>query len=170
MKAVKCIKYIQIALKVLCAIVICSLTVILGLQIIKRNVFLSSFTWAEELSTISMVWITFLGAALAVITNQNTRIDFFIRKLPAKAYHSVLVFDDLVCMAFCGVIIKYSWRAIGKNLSNLTPALKLPVSVNYAGIFTGFVLMLLFFALRIVLEFMSLAGKDTGEIEKELAK
>ena len=170
MKAVKLIKYIQIALKVLCAFVICSLTVILGLQIIKRNILLSSFTWAEELSTISMVWITFLGAALATITDQHTRIDFFIRNLPSKAYHSFLIFDDLVCMLFCGVIIKFSWAAIGKNLNNLTPALKLPVSVNYAGIFAGFVLMIIFFTLRIAVEIMTLSGKDVNGIEKELAK
>lgn len=104
MNAVKILNGIQYALKVLCAIVICSLTVILALQIVKRNVFLSSFTWAEELSTISMVWITFLGAAMATSNDQHTRIDFFIRKLPFKAYHSVLIFDNLACIAFCLII------------------------------------------------------------------
>lgn len=170
MKVLKLTKHIQMALKVLCAVVICSLTVILGLQIIKRNVLLSSFTWAEELSTISMVWITFLGAALATINNQHTRIDFFIRKLPDKVYHSILVFDNTLCIAFCCILIKYSWRAIGKNLNNLTPALKLPISVNYAGLFLGCVLMVLFFVLRTVLEVMYLKGKDISKIEEELAK
>jgi hypothetical protein len=30
----------------------------------------------------AMVFITYLGAAMATINNGNTRIDFFIRKLP----------------------------------------------------------------------------------------
>lgn len=170
MKTIKILKWIQYALRVMCALVICSLTVILALQIIKRNVFLSSFTWAEELSTISMVWITFLGAALATSTDQHTRIDFFIRKLPFKVYHSILIFDNAACLVFCGIIIKYAWKAIGANLNNLTPALKLPVSVNYLGLFLGCILMILFFVVQTILEIQKLSGKDVKEIEEELAK
>lgn len=170
MNAVKILNGIQYALKVLCAIVICSLTVILALQIVKRNVFLSSFTWAEELSTISMVWITFLGAAMATSNDQHTRIDFFIRKLPFKAYHSVLIFDNLACIAFCLIISKYAWKAIGNNLNNLTPALKLPVSVNYLGMLLGLILMVLFFVVQTVLEVQKLRGKDVSKIEEALNK
>lgn len=32
----------------------------------------------------AMVYITYFGAAMATINNSNTRIDFFIRKLPAE--------------------------------------------------------------------------------------
>ena len=169
-KVAKFLKGIQFVLKILSAITICSLTVILAIQIVKRNIFLSSFPWAEELSVICMVWITFLGAAMATCSDTHTRIDFFIRKLPDKIYHGIVLLGNVICIGFLGVLIKYSGKAIGNNLNNLTPVLKLPVSVNYLGRWLGCVLMVVYFIFLSYLEVQHLRGIDVSEIEKEMKK
>ena len=78
----KLIDKVKFLLRILSCVTVCTLTIIIGIQVVNRYVFGTSFTWVEELAGMAMVYITYFGAAMATINNSNTRIDFFIRKLP----------------------------------------------------------------------------------------
>ena len=80
--AKKLLDTIKFLLRLISCVSICLLVVIVFMQVINRNFFDHSFTWVEEVASMAMVFITYLGAAMATINNGNTRIDFFIRKLP----------------------------------------------------------------------------------------
>ena len=82
--AKKLLDTIKFLLRLISCISICLLVVIVFMQVINRNFFDHSFTWVEEVASMAMVFITYLGAAMATINNGNTRIDFFIRKLPTR--------------------------------------------------------------------------------------
>ena len=158
------LKIIKLALQVLCAVTLCMLVVILAVQIVNRNLVGHSFIWVEELAGIGMIYLTFLGSALATLNNSNTRIDFFIRLLPEKGMRIVNIISYLLSIGFLGILAKYTFRGIRNNVSNLTPAMKLPVSVEYAGMFLGIVLMIIFSVIQIGIEVEQIKGKDVSEI------
>jgi TRAP-type C4-dicarboxylate transport system permease small subunit len=166
----KVLKVLKFCLRLICAIMICMLTVIISMQVVNRNFMGHSFTWVEELAGISMIYITFLGSALATINNSNTRIDFFIKKLPGKMTNVFDILVNLICIAFVGILCCYSLKLMGNNLYRLSAAMKLPVAVNYFGMLFGGVLMILFFGIRLYIEVQKYRGKNMTAMEEALNK
>lgn len=162
------LKKIKLALQWVCAFTLVMLVIVLTMQIINRNFFGKSFTWAEELAGICMIYLTFLGSSLATLNNSNTRIDFFIRLLPDKGPKIMNIVSFLVAEAFLIVLAIYSFHGIMNNMKNLTPAMKLPIGMEYLGLFIGVLLMIVFYIIRIIMEFQSLAGKDLSKVEEVL--
>jgi TRAP-type C4-dicarboxylate transport system permease small subunit len=158
------LKKIKIALQGVCAFTLVALVIVLTMQIINRNFFGKSFTWAEELAGICMIYLTFLGSSLATLNNSNTRIDFFIRLLPEKGLKIMNIVSFAVSEMFLIVLGKYSFHGIVNNMKNLTPAMKLPIGMEYLGMFVGLLLMSAFYLIRIFMEIQSLKRE---EIEKE---
>ena len=58
-----------------CSFALALMAFIVFMQVINRNIVGGSFKWVEELSGMCMIWITFLGAALATTLNAHTRIE-----------------------------------------------------------------------------------------------
>ena len=161
---------IKKGLRILSCITICFLTIIVAMQVVNRNFFDRSFTWVEELSSILMIYIAYFGAAIATINDSNTRIDFFIRKLPDKGYRIISCLDDFICIAFLIIVICYSAQGMSKNLNMFTPALHLPVSVNYLGVLLGCILMVLFYSVHAVLDLKKFVGQDVSREEAAITK
>ena len=166
--AEKALETIKKWLRYLSCFTICFLTIIVAMQVVNRNFLDHSFTWVEEMASILMIYVTYFGAAMATINNSNTRIDFFIRLLPEKAHQFFEVLDDLICVAFLVVIIYFSFIGMQKNLTMFTPAMHLPVSINYLGIFLGCILMIVFYLIHAWLDVQKLSGKDVSAKEEVL--
>ena len=116
----------------------------------------------------AMVFITYMGAAMATINNSNTRIDFFIRKLPKPVYNVFEILDDVICIAFLVIITAWSYKLMLSNWSMVTPALRLPQGINYFAIMLGCILMIIFYLVLLWLHLNKLMGKDTTKAEEVL--
>lgn len=155
-------------LRFLGAFTLCILVVILAMQIFNRNIIGKSFVWVEELAGISMIYLTFLGSALATLNNSNTRIDFFIKLLPLKGTIIAAMISDFVSVCFLFILGRYCLKAMANNMHNLTPAMKLPVSFQFFGMFIGIFFMIWFFGFRFYLKILELRSKDISSIEEAL--
>lgn len=156
----------KMVLKTLCAFTICMLVIILTMQVVNRNFLGHSFIWVEELAGLCMVYLTFLGSALATLNDTNTRVDFFIRLFPPKVTIFFNILTDVISIVFLGLLGKLCIKSMADNMNNLSAAMKLPVSVNYLGMFAGMILMILFFMVRIYMEIEKITGKDLSVIEE----
>jgi TRAP-type C4-dicarboxylate transport system permease small subunit len=54
------------------------------LQIMLRNLFDTGIAWGDSLVRYLVLWVAFVGAALAVKENKHIKIDVFSRWLPAE--------------------------------------------------------------------------------------
>lgn len=52
----KLIDKVKFLLRILSCVTVCTLTIIIGIQVVNRYVFGTSFTWVEELA--GMAWFT----------------------------------------------------------------------------------------------------------------
>ena len=105
---------------------------------------------------------------MATINNGNTRIDFFIRKLPTPVYNVFEVIDDVICIAFLVIVSNVAYKQMLTSWSMQTPALRLPQGINYLAILLGCVLMIIFYVVWTLLHLQKLMGKDTSKEEEEL--
>ena len=157
----KLIDKVKFLLRILSCVTVCTLTIIIGIQVVNRYVFGTSFTWVEELAGMAMVYITYFGAAMATINNS---------KLPGPVYRGFEILDDCICIAFLLVICRYAAKLVGTNLNALSAAMKVPLSVNYVGVLSGCVLMIIFYVLRLWIDVEKLRGRNMEYVEEELSR
>ena len=102
---------------------------------------------------------------MATINNSNTRIDFFIHKLPRPLCQAFEILDDCICIGFLGVISCLSWKLAGSNMNALSAAMKIPLAVNYIGILLGCILMIGFYFIHLWVDIQKCKGLDMSSIE-----
>lgn len=79
-------------------------------QIVLREVFDSSITWADEFSRITVLWLAMIAAIAACRENRHIRIDALSHLLPDKAIRFTRVVVDLFAAGVCGVLAWHAYR------------------------------------------------------------
>lgn len=79
-------------------------------QIVLREIFDSSITWADELSRLTVLWLAMIAAIAACRENRHIRIDALSHLLPDSVMRFTRVVVDLFAAAVCGVIAWHAYR------------------------------------------------------------
>ena len=88
-----------------------STMMVLGVgQILLREVFDSSITWADEFSRITVLWLAMIAAIAACRENRHIRIDALSHLLPDQAIRVTRVVVDLFAAVVCGVLAWHAYR------------------------------------------------------------
>ena len=130
--------------RIMLIIMIPAMTGIVFIQVILRYVFLSPFSWIEELARYLLVWISCFGAAYAVRKGEHIAVMFlnekfkgYIKPVMTILIHILVIIFFMVCsIKGVGLSIR-QWNVV-------TPALQIPRTLPYLGIPIGFAIMLLF--------------------------
>jgi TRAP-type C4-dicarboxylate transport system permease small subunit len=96
-------------------------------QVISRYFFGKPLVWVEEVATYSFIWVTFLGAALALKYDRHVKIDTFVGRLPARAGAIARAVVFLVIIALLATLLPSLERAIEVEMRRQTIAL--PVQI-----------------------------------------
>ncbi len=89
--------------KILIRIILLSLIFLSFGQVIGRNFFSVGFMWLDELFRIGLLWLAFIGAALATEYHRHIKIEVLTRLIRSEKTKkivdiSVLVFTSLICI------------------------------------------------------------------------
>jgi len=79
-------------------------------QIVLREIFDSSITWADEFSRITVLWLAMIAAIAACRENRHIRIDALSHLLPDTAIRVTRVVVDLFAAVVCGVLAWHAYR------------------------------------------------------------
>jgi TRAP-type C4-dicarboxylate transport system permease small subunit len=82
--------------------------------------------WTEELSRLTLVWVTFWGAMILHRTDDHIAMPIFYNLLPAPAKEAVGIFGDLVVLVSMGLTTWYGWLAAEQMLAQQTITLSIP--------------------------------------------
>jgi len=139
-------KVLDRSLEVLVMVVMAILVLDVLWQVFTRLVLKDPSTWTEELAVFMLIWVSLLGAAVALGRGAHLGIDYFVGKLPAKvrlgteviAFLSVSAFSLLV-MVIGGIDLVASNLELGQE----SPALRVKVGYVYLAVpISGFFLTL----------------------------
>lgn len=139
-------KVLDRSLELLVMVVVAVLVVDVLWQVFTRFILKNPSTWTEELAVFMLIWVSLLGAAVALNRGAHLGIDYFVGKLsPMKRlYTEVFVFlcisiFSLTVMMLGGIDLVTSTL----ELQQLSPALGIKVGYVYLAVpISGFFLVL----------------------------
>ena len=109
--------------------------VVITAQIVWRYVFNDSLTWTEELARYLFVWITFVGAALAIRDRSHIRVALLVDRLPRKLRRWLDVAQLVLVALFLCLLVGLGLKWVRINADAVTPALGWPLAyVCYAAL------------------------------------
>ncbi|MBB4285902.1 TRAP transporter small permease [Roseospira goensis] len=108
-----------------------ALIAVITLQIVSR-VFFTSVSWTEEVARFLLIWITFLGAALAFQQGRHIAVTVVTDLLPPRLYRLVAVAAQLVALAFLVSLAVIGYRYMLLQGFQKSPSLRLSMTYVYA--------------------------------------
>lgn len=135
------------------------ITILLFLQVITRYVFRYALAWTEEASIILFVWVIYLGISACTKEGGHIRIDVLPNALKPKARKYLLLFTDLVFLAFCIYIIRPLITVMQAQGSSTSVMLGIPMKLAYGIIPFGMALT----AIRTIQSFVRNFKQQTAE-------
>ena len=128
-------------------------------QVVARYVFNASFTWAEEISVIILLWATWWGACLAIKQQNHLKVKILEERVSQKSV--VILRLALYCLAiiFLGMIAWMSKSLIESSaFMTLFSLPDVPRNVMNYSVPTGCVLMVYYLLRSISSDWKSLSG------------
>lgn len=114
---------------------------IVTLQVIARYLVGHALSWPDETSRYLFVWITFLGASLALKKREHFALELLPDSLPPKAARWLEIGVMIVVLLTTLMLIWYGIVLTLDGHKVLTPTLEIPRSLPYAAIPFGALLM-----------------------------
>lgn len=133
---------------VLIGLMLLWITLLLCFNVITRYGFGYSLSWAEEMTTYNIIWITFLGSGLCVRKGLHVCVDAFVQFLPPKGRFIMRILANLIGFAFAVLLAVIGWvltQKVGAS-GQLSPAMMLPMKFAYVALPMGAVFMVLEYA------------------------
>ena len=147
-------------LKLLTVLCLALMVVLVFGDVVLRYGFNTGITVSEELSRWAFVYVTFLGAIVAMREHAHLGVDSLVKRLPPLGKKICLVVSLLLMLFATWLFLQGSWEQTKINLGNAAPVSGMPVGIVYAAgiIFSVSVLFILLAELYRVL-----SGKATDK-------
>ena len=116
-----------------------ALAALLIANVIARNFFRSIY-WAEEISAILILFITFVGVSYAVRKARHIRMGAIFDALPDKAQKVMIIIISLYGALVMFYMTHISWQYVARArmTQQVTPALRIPYWITLIIIVVGF--------------------------------
>lgn len=111
--------------ELLAAALLAVIGAVMAVQVLLRTLFAAPLEWPEELSQFLMVWASVLGGVGAVKRATLVRVDYVLERL-SPLWRAL--FDWIICIALCGVLVVLGWTGWQLASRTSTVATVLPIT------------------------------------------
>lgn len=116
------INFYFLALKVAIALLLAAMIVLVFGNVILRYAFNQGITTSEELSRVFFVWLTFLGAVVAMREHGHLGVDSLLKRLPPRSARIAVLLGQGLMLIATWLMISGSWTQTLINLPAGMPA------------------------------------------------
>ncbi|MCD6362687.1 MAG: TRAP transporter small permease [Synergistetes bacterium] len=141
--------------------------------VIFRFVLHNPLTWSEEAARYMMVWVTYLGAGIAVKKGRHIGVTMFINKMPKKLQKGLIFLSEIIVMVFLIALAYQGFNLLLTLRTQTSPAMGLPMVIPYFAIPFGCIYMFLHVLdmfLSRSFQLLSTADIELKRIEEERGK
>ena len=124
-------KRLYAVLRTVCFLLMLAMVTIIFTQVVARYAFSNSLSWSEEAGRYIFVWMTFLGAAMAVRNRQHVSLDLILKSLPNLMQKLLLSVSYLSMMIFTAVLIFGGFKFVARGSHQASSALEIPMYYIY---------------------------------------
>jgi TRAP-type C4-dicarboxylate transport system permease small subunit len=133
-------------LKLVTVVCLALMVILVFGNVVLRYGFNTGITVSEELSRWLFVYVTFLGAIVAMREHAHLGVDSLVKRLPPMGKKICLVVSQLLMLFATWLFLQGSWLQTNINLHNAAPASGMSVGIVYAAgiifsISVGFILL-----------------------------
>lgn len=139
-----------LSIEAVCAALLTLLTLTMGAQVVSRYLLAAPFIWADEVVGLAFTWLTFLAAAVTLKHHGHIAFTSLIELFDTRVRRVAQTVIALVVAGFLGVLAVMGVRMTLLVHAQLSAALEWPMSVYYAALPVGAVLMLYYAARQVV--------------------
>ena len=118
-------------LKVAIALCLAVMVVLVFGNVVLRYAFNMGITLSEEVSRLLFVWLTFLGAIVAMREHGHLGVDTLVKRLPAAGKKGCLVVSILLMLYATWLLLAGSWQQTVINLGVASPAAGFSMGLLY---------------------------------------
>lgn len=130
------------AAKVVLVVCGAAMSVIVMLQIVFRFVIFVPLPWSEELARYLMIWTGMVGSFVALREGRHIGVTMVVDRLPPRAAAWVSVFVQAATILFLAIVAQQGLALTLVNLSQLSPAMRIPMFYPYLAVPLGAALMI----------------------------
>lgn len=149
----KALGLVERALEWLIAVLVTALLLIVASTFIDRHFVTLPMAAPDAYARVILVWLTFVGFALAVKGGLNIRVDLIDARLPAKVRRVLDYVFDLIMLGLTVMLGVNGWRlvVIGQDQERLGTGMS--EAWPSAALLVACILLVLFLVLRIALRY-----------------
>lgn len=113
-------------------------------EVVSRYIFNFSIAWGQELAETLIVWVTFIGAAVAMLYAEHMAINILYNKLKSKGVtKTFMLIADLAILFFLVFAVYSGILLVQRTWDMKTVTMQIPAGVLYLSFPVGCALMLI---------------------------
>jgi TRAP-type C4-dicarboxylate transport system permease small subunit len=124
--------YLRLLKGLLVALALLMVALVFG-NFVLRYAFASGLAVAEELSRWALVWVSFVGATVALAERRHLAMLGVVQALPPRTARAVLLLAQLACLAASMFFLVGAWRQVLLNLGMKAPVTGWPLGLALYG-------------------------------------
>ena len=118
------------------------LAIVVFAQFFTRYVLNDSLAWTEEIARYLLMWVTFIGAAIAMRRRTNIAVEMLEHFLPERFAPLLRAAIDIITVGFLACLAWFSLTIVDRMQIQRMTIIDVSMSVVYAGVSLGVFLML----------------------------
>ncbi len=123
-------------------IILSVMALVVFLQVIFRYVLNLPLFWTEEFARYCLVWASLLGAAVAMKRGQHLAVTIFMDRMPPGVHRVLSIIARLSVILILAVIVVGGIQLVLVTRAQISPALRVPMSLPYLAVPVGAAIML----------------------------
>jgi tripartite ATP-independent transporter DctM subunit len=124
--------------------------VVLFTGVVARYAFHAPLVWSDELASIFFLWLSMLGAVVALRRGEHMRMTAVVGKVSHSARRMLEALAIAASLAFLALVLWPAYEYASEEAFIVTPALEISNAWRAAAIPVGVALMIVFGALRLL--------------------
>ena len=132
------------------AAIVVGLVVIVTGQLVDRHFVSLPIHAPDQFARIGLVWLTFLGFALAIRGNVAVRVDVIDHWLPASARRWIGIASDLALLLMLCVVTISGWAVVEVGAGQIILGTPFTAALPNAALVVGTTLMILYVVVRLL--------------------
>lgn len=153
--------------KIFLSITVAAMIIVMVYQVVLRYCFSSANSWSEELARYLFIYDVMIAAAIATRRNSHLQIDFLINLLKPRVKSIFTIFATFVGIVFLMFLFNYSLTLCQTAANNISAGLKISMSIPYACMPIGVVLMILTSIEVILQNFKLIQELEKSEVNEQ---
>lgn len=114
-----------------CQVAVALMTFMVAVQVVLRYVFRAPIPWVEEATIFLMIWMTFIGAGVALRSGAHIAMTILRDRLPTKISRIFVIISYIVVLAFLLLLIWEGSLLVVLAEGQRSPALGVPMAWPY---------------------------------------